>query len=95
MFRVIFSCRKRNVQSLVGAITRYCNSKGFDNFLVSDYQFTKMYGVGVSISLKQHKFKTLCPDDIRNELIHLVTKYYTTSHLLCYVIKDTSLFKTL
>lgn len=91
MFRVVFSCKKRNVRSLLNAISKYCISKEFDNYLVSEYEFTKFSGVGVRIALSQHKYKSLCPDDIRNELIHLVRKYFKSSHLLCYVIKDTNL----
>lgn len=95
MFRIVFSCKRCNIQGLVGVISKYCLSKGFDNYLVSDCEFIHSYGVGVRIALSQKKYKTLCPDEVRNDIIHLVTKKYKSSHLLLYVIKDTKLFNSL
>lgn len=95
MFQLVFNCKKRNIQGLVGLFSGYCNKKGFNNFLISDYEFTHSFGVGVRIGLSQSNYKSICPDEIRNELIHLVTKSFKTSHLITYVIKDTNLIKKL
>lgn len=89
VFEIYFACPESRKQNVLGFLYGYCRLNGFDNPLGHE----AVYGVGISIDLRDSKYSSVNPDTLRNDIIYQVTKNYKTAHFCRYSLLDIRLMK--